>query len=196
VLEPAELAAGPGAEVSTRLSLPPYGSRLLVLTDEARPRLAPRAAATVRRPPAEAAALASSAAAIDLTGGWRVSFGAGSPSVAMEPLRSWTDDEATRFFSGLGTYEREVEVPAWALGPGLGMRLELGEGQLSIVVGNLAVNHMAGRALPDYRLLNLRYGQRFEAQDMDRIEPVPSGLLGPIRLVSFTARGAVGKTRP
>ena len=53
---------------------------------------------------------------------------------------------------------------------------------LPVVVGNLALNHMAGRPLPDYRLLNLRYGVRFEAQDMDKVQPVPSGLLGPIRL--------------
>ena len=41
---------------------------------------------------------------------------------------------------------------------------------------------MAGRRLPDYRLLNLRYGERFQAQDMDKVKPIPSGLLGPIRL--------------
>jgi lysophospholipase L1-like esterase len=43
---------------------------------------------------------------------------------------------------------------------------------------------MAGRALPDYRLLNLRYGTRFEPQDMDKIQPIPSGLLGPVRLIA------------
>jgi len=42
---------------------------------------------------------------------------------------------------------------------------------------------MAGKILPDYRLLNLRYGARFEAQDMDKVQPVASGLLGPMRLV-------------
>ena len=62
--------------------------------------------------------------------------------------------------------------------------LKPGENSIKIAVGNLAVNHMAGHSLPDYRLLNLRYGVRFEAQDMDKIQPVPSGLLGPIRLVS------------
>jgi hypothetical protein len=33
-------------------------------------------------------------------------------------------------------------------------------------------------------LLNLRYGVRFEAQDMDKVQAVPAGLLGPIRLVT------------
>jgi hypothetical protein len=41
---------------------------------------------------------------------------------------------------------------------------------------------MANRALPDYRLLNLRYGTRFEPQDMDHVRAMPSGLLGPITL--------------
>lgn len=43
---------------------------------------------------------------------------------------------------------------------------------------------MAGHALPDYRLLNLRYGVRFEPQDMDKVRAEPAGLLGPIRLVA------------
>ena len=60
--------------------------------------------------------------------------------------------------------------------------LRPGNNQLRIVVANLALNYMAGRRLPDYRLLNLRYGERFQAQDMDKVQPIPSGLLGPIKL--------------
>ncbi len=63
-------------------------------------------------------------------------------------------------------------------------RLRAGANTVRIEVANLGINHMAGRALPDYRLLNLRYGTRFEPQDMDKVQPVPSGLLGPIRLVA------------
>jgi len=58
---------------------------------------------------------------------------------------------------------------------------------LRITVGNLAINRMAGRAQPDYRLLRLRYGVRFEPQDMDEVKPVPAGLFGPIRLVPRAA---------
>jgi len=65
--------------------------------------------------------------------------------------------------------------------------LRPGSNQIRIDVGNLAINHMAGRALPDYRLLNLRYGTRFEPQDMDKVQPIPSGLFGPIRLVASAA---------
>jgi len=66
--------------------------------------------------------------------------------------------------------------------------LRPGPNLVRIEVANLAINHMAGRALPDYKLLNLRYGTRFEPQDMSRVQPVPAGLFGPIRLVSAAAR--------
>jgi hypothetical protein len=62
-----------------------------------------------------------------------------------------------------------------------------GVNELRIEVANLAINHMAGRALPDYKLLNLRYGTRFDPQDMDQVQPVPAGLLGPIRLLTVPA---------
>jgi hypothetical protein len=62
--------------------------------------------------------------------------------------------------------------------------LRAGNNQIKIVVANSALNYMAGRRLPDYRLLNLRYGERFQAQDMDKVAPIPAGLLGSIRLVA------------
>ncbi|MEO5824013.1 MAG: glycosyl hydrolase [Vicinamibacteraceae bacterium] len=57
-----------------------------------------------------------------------------------------------------------------------------GRNTLSIRVGNTGLNHMAGRPLPDYRLLNLRYGERFQPQGMELIKPLPSGLVGPVRV--------------
>jgi hypothetical protein len=62
--------------------------------------------------------------------------------------------------------------------------LQAGMNRLRIDVANLAVNAMSARPLPDYRLLNLRYGTRFEPQDMDQVAPVDAGLLGPITLVA------------
>lgn len=62
--------------------------------------------------------------------------------------------------------------------------LHAGQNDLKVEVANLALNYMAGRSLPDYRLLWLRYGTRFEAQDMDQVQPIPSGLVGPIRLIT------------
>jgi hypothetical protein len=61
--------------------------------------------------------------------------------------------------------------------------LRPGQNRLRILVANTAVNHMAGRPLPDYRLLNSRFGTRFEPQDMDKIQPAPSGLMGPPRII-------------
>jgi hypothetical protein len=57
-----------------------------------------------------------------------------------------------------------------------------GKNELRIVVGNTAINSLAGRALPSYRLLNQRYGERFAPQDMANLQPLPSGILGDLRL--------------
>ena len=62
--------------------------------------------------------------------------------------------------------------------------LRPGKNTIRVMVGNTAMNYMAGHSLPDYRLLNLRYGERFQAQDMDKVKALPSGLLGPIRLMA------------
>jgi hypothetical protein len=186
---------------------------------------------------------------LDISAGWRVTFGPTGTPLKWDTLRSWTDDEATRFFSGVASYEKTVEVPAAMLRGGQSVQLDLGapkaievggprarvqawvdapvrdaavvyvNGQragsawcppyavdvtpflrpganlIRIEVANLAINHMAGRALPDYKLLNLRYGTRFEPQDMDKVQPVPAGLFGPIRLISTRAARAAAPTR-
>jgi len=62
--------------------------------------------------------------------------------------------------------------------------LKPGANALRIIVGNTAINSLAGRALPDYRLLNARYGERFVPQGMENLQPLPSGILGPLRLIS------------
>ena len=60
--------------------------------------------------------------------------------------------------------------------------LHPGENHLRIEVANLAVNEMAAHPLPDYTALNAHYGERFTPQEMNEIQAVPSGLLGPITL--------------
>jgi len=159
-------------------------------------------------------------------------------AVEFDKLHSWTEDEATRYFSGVATYEKTVVATESLLRPDTTLTLDFGEGraipnpdprarmrawidspvreaavvyvngrragsvwappykldvtgllkagenQVRIDVANLAVNYMAGHALPDYKLLNLRYGMRFEAQDMDKIQVTPSGLLGGVRLIA------------
>jgi hypothetical protein len=180
---------------------------------------------------------------LDLSEGWRVTFGEMGPSIKMERLRSWIEEDATRYFSGAAVYEKSIVVPEGMLRPGITLRLDfgtgralpevdgrssgmrawfeapvreaavvhindrragsvwcppyiveatgllkLGDNRIKIWVANTAVNYMAGRALPDYRLLNLRYGTRFEPQDMTKIRPIDSGLLGPIRLIASTSK--------
>lgn len=61
--------------------------------------------------------------------------------------------------------------------------LHPGPNKIKIRVANTAINMLAGRSQPEYRLLWARYGQRFIPQDMENLEPLPSGLLGGVRLI-------------
>jgi len=63
-----------------------------------------------------------------------------------------------------------------------GELLHAGPNEIRIVVANTAINELAGQTLPDYKLLKLKYGDRFQPQDMNNLEPLPSGILGQIRL--------------
>ncbi len=69
--------------------------------------------------------------------------------------------------------------------------LRSGENELRIVVGNLAVNEMAGRPRSDYADLEARYGRRFTVQGWEFVQPIPSGLTGPIRLIARGKPAAV-----
>jgi hypothetical protein len=61
--------------------------------------------------------------------------------------------------------------------------LSAGRNRIEVRVANLALNTLAGHALPDYRLLSARYTQRFVPQDTELVTPRPSGLLGPVKLM-------------
>ena len=58
-----------------------------------------------------------------------------------------------------------------------------GSNEIQVLVGNTAINRLAGQSLPDYRLLNARYGIRFTPQGMNDLKPLPSGLLGTVTLI-------------
>jgi hypothetical protein len=217
--------------------LEPYESRVLVFTSQRR-RL-------------EAQENIAAGEPLDISRTWKVSYAQGAAARTMEELRSWTEHEETRYFSGQATYEKTVEIPASLLAGGRRLLLNFGEGmpleapgrgrnpgmrawleapvkeaavvyvngeragsvwsapyvvevtgqaragrnEFRIVVANTAINHMAGRALPDYRLLNLRYGVRFEPQDMNRVAPAASGLTGRIRLVPVAGAGGGVRVR-
>jgi hypothetical protein len=210
------------ATLPATLDLAPYESRVLVLADALPPAAAPVPATT------EIA---------DLGRDWNLRFPGRTQTQRLAVLRSWTDDEATRHFSGVATYEKDVELTAAQLrsdrlvldfGPGTplesapkvpaGMRamfdspvreaaqvyvngrhagavwhppyavdvtgyLQPGRNRIEVRVANLALNALAGHALPDYRLLSARYGQRFVPQDTALIAPQPAGLLGPVKLL-------------
>jgi hypothetical protein len=211
------------AESAPQLKLAPYESRVLVFTDKP---------LTTQDGPR----MAALNVVADLSHDWTITF-PGKPSVPMAQLHSWTDDEATRYFSGQAVYAKDVRLTAAQLagnrivldfGPGTpldttpkvpaGMRAMLdspvreaaqvyvngknagavwhppytvdvtpllvaGENRIEVRVANLALNTLAGHALPDYRLLNMRYGERFTPQDTKLIAPQPSGILGPVKLM-------------
>ena len=223
-VQPAAIEEHNSGTVSVAFRLEPYASRILVFSKHGPP---PAPVMTIPRP------------ALDLSTDWQVTFGEKEAPVKMGTLRSWTDDENTRYYSGAATYEKTFVVPDNLLRAGTRVKLDLGnakpspvvpsprlnsfeaqvnapvreaavvtvngrragsvwcppysldvteylkpgENQLRITVGNLALNYLAGHALPDYKLLTARYGERFQAQDMDKVQPITAGLLGPIRLM-------------
>jgi hypothetical protein len=61
--------------------------------------------------------------------------------------------------------------------------LHAGDNQLEIQVANTDINLLAGKAPPNYKLLISRYGDRFQPQNTDNLQPLPSGILGPVRLI-------------
>jgi len=216
------------AALPARLDLAPYESRVLVLADAL-----PALSATPATATTEIANLGRD---------WTLHFPGQPQALRLDGLRSWTDFDATRYFSGVATYEKDVELTAAQLeprrlvldfGPGTsldttpkvpaGMRamfdspvreaaqvyvngrhagpiwhppyavdvtgfLQAGRNHIEVRVGNLALNALAGHALPDYRLLSARYGQRFVPQDTALIAPQPAGLLGPVKLLGEGAR--------
>jgi len=220
------LTGSTGAITLPLVFFEPYSSRVLVFSRRVHARARSNSIPATHSEP------------FDLSRGWRVSFAENGGTVEMNKLASWTDDEATRYFSGTATYEKDVIVPDYLGNQSQSVRLDFGEGQalqvqpsrngmqtwfdgpireaavvyvndhragsiwcppysldvtellkpgankLRIVVANTALNYMAGHSLPDYRVLNLRYGERFQAQDMDKVQALPSGLLGPIRLTA------------
>jgi hypothetical protein len=64
--------------------------------------------------------------------------------------------------------------------------LKAGENEIRIEVANTAMNYMAGIKLPNYNYAGVtkKFGNRFQPQQLDLVHVLPSGLLGPIRLVA------------
>jgi len=61
--------------------------------------------------------------------------------------------------------------------------LKTGQNHIEIRVYNTAINAWAALPPHDYKPLIAKYGDRFQMQDLDKVKPVPSGLLGTIHLI-------------
>jgi len=62
--------------------------------------------------------------------------------------------------------------------------LKPGQNHIEIHVYNTAINAWAAQPPHDYKPLIAKYGDRFQMQDLDKVKPVPSGILGQIHLVT------------
>lgn len=204
------------------LDLQPYESRLIYFSDV---------------PLSPVADRFDEQAKLDISKDWK--FTIGDTTLHLENLASWADNEKLRYFSGVATYEKTIDMSEVALRqkrpvyldfgngtpvavpeplPQFNMRayldspvreaaqvfvnerlagyvwhppfrveitkyLKPGANAIRILVGNTAINELAGTDLPDYRLLRSRYGVEFEPQDMRNLKPLPSGILGSVSLV-------------
>ena len=66
--------------------------------------------------------------------------------------------------------------------------LKAGTNSIRVVVGNTAINELAGTSLPNYRLLYSKYGVEFIPQGMTDLQPLASGILGPVSLVKGSGK--------
>jgi len=222
-----EKGSASAATLGAQITLPPYASRVLVLHD---------GTGVNTRTPSLAA---DSRTPITLTD-WHAAFpgSAGSPAMPERAVKStvWTDDAATKFYSGEVRYTTTFAAHALGKGQHLvlgfpdgkplentrpanlpGMRawfdapvrdaavvlvngkpagtlwhppyeLDLsslvkdGDNTIEVRVFNTATNEMAGHPPVDYTALKATYGDRFQMQDMDKIDAATSGMVGPVTL--------------
>jgi hypothetical protein len=66
--------------------------------------------------------------------------------------------------------------------------LKAGQNHIEIHVYNTALNAWSVQAPHDYKPLIAKYGDRFQMQDLDKVMPIPSGLLGRVYLVTQSSR--------
>jgi hypothetical protein len=227
-ITPLEILGHPEGYTSVHLALAPYGSTILLFSNRL---YSPPAATRPSRP---------APTPIDLNSGWSVAFGPDAKPTPVSTLRSWTDDAATRSFSGVATYTNHFTLSADLLAAGRvaldfgdgtpstlvekhpqGYHAELdapvrdaavvyingtragalwcapyrldvtdllkpGDNDIRVDVANTAVNYLAAHGFPnyDYRGVTGRFGSRFSPPTADQFQPIPSGLLGSIKLIA------------
>jgi hypothetical protein len=112
---PADVIEKTSNATTVSITLEPYGSTLIVFTNRTLPAL-PKAPAVAFVP-----------GPLDLSGHWTVRFGKDAQPVIMDKLVSWTEDPATKGFSGVATYEKTIDVAPEMLKDGLSLSLTLGQ---------------------------------------------------------------------
>jgi hypothetical protein len=118
---------------------------------------------------------------LDVDGGTALTMPAGRTGPGM---RAWYDPpvcEAAIVFMN-GRRVGSLWHPPYRL-PVSGF-LKQGQNRLVIKVYNTAINAWAALPPHDYKPLIAEYGDRFQMQDLDQVQPVSSGLLGTIHLVT------------
>ena len=120
----AAVASSSTTTTTVQVSLPPYGSRILVfgLSGRGRP---PKVAA--RKPESEEAPAAS----MDISNGWDVTFEGTTVRRQSDWLTSWTESADTRAFSGEAVYRKIVTVTQPKLLEARKIVLSLGEAKPS-----------------------------------------------------------------
>lgn len=127
----------------------------------------------------------------ELDGRYVLSLGEGTPvpfDDRQRGSRAWLESpvrEAAEVFVN-GQRAGSIWAPPYELD--ITRFVEAGSNDIQLRVGNLAINVLAGRASPDYRLLNMRFGERFQPQDMENLQPLPAGLIGgPVTVMAERA---------
>lgn len=69
------------------------------------------------------------AGTLDISSEWRVKFLGLNRTIQMPRLRSWTDDDVTRFYSGEAIYEKTVEIPDEFVRAGKKIAIDFGPGE-------------------------------------------------------------------
>ena len=99
-IAPAQVRPARPSMTTIALDIEPYGSRVIVFSRQAAAPPAPTRSTSAPVPRRSTSVAAGTSR-----------FGPQGPAVTMDTLRSWTDDDATRYFSGVATYEKSVIVP-------------------------------------------------------------------------------------
>ena len=117
-------------------------------------------------------------------------FADGKPLPDTQPankpgIRAWYDapirEAATVLVNG-----KEAGVlwhPPYSLS--IGALTHTGDNTVEIRVYNTGINALAGQPPRDYTALKAKYGDRFQMQDMQNLQPVPSGIFGPVEVVTL-----------